>query len=174
MRALLAIVLLTISSSATAAERYYAEYQLGSAGIRHTDLDFHSVDGRFIIGGYYGKGLGAEISFGGPFRVGTDSDFDAQLENFTSVALRFESPPEGGISAYILLGASQFTISQRGVDTIGQARTVKETFRGGTATFGFRKQFEHSRLSFVAAYQVHDVDQPVDVDTYTVGLRMAW
>ncbi len=174
MRALLAFVLLILSIPATATERYYGEYVIGTSGIRHTDLQFRTVEGRLTLGGYFAKGLGAEVSFGGPFRVGEDEGFTVQVENLATLSMRFESPPAEGLSAYILLGVSRFAVSQRGVNSLGGARTVRENFQGASFTIGLRQQLTNSRLSLVGGYQLHYVDQPIDIDAWTFGVRAAW
>lgn len=174
VRALLAFVLITSSFSVFANEGFFAEYHLGVSGTRHSDLDFRSVDGRLVLGGYYAKGLGVELMFGGPFRVGEDGGFDVQLESLGTVALRFESPPQGGWSAYVLLGISQLEISQREVNSLGQARTVRETFQGGSFALGLRRQIAQSRFSALASYQIFQIDEPIDVDAWTIGVRAAW
>lgn len=174
MRALLAIVLLALSHQAISSERFYGEYHLGTSGIRHSDLEFRSIDGRLALGGYVADQIGVELTLGGPFRVGEDQDFSVQLENLATVSLRFESPPQSGLSAYILVGTSRFTISQRGVNSIGVARTVRESFQAASLSIGLRQQLGESRFSLVGAYHVHFIDEPIDIDTYTVGVRVAW
>jgi len=106
-------------------------------------------------------------------KVGKDDDFTLQLESLTTVSLRFDSPPTDNISASILLGISQFSISQRNENELG-ARTVRETFQGGTLTVGLRRQLENTPLSVLLAYRLHYVDQPIDIDSWTLGVRAAW
>jgi len=174
VRALLAIVLFFASFSVAAAERFFAEYHLAGTATRHTDLKFRSLGGRLIFGGYFAEGLGAQISVGGPFRVGEDQGFTVQLENFANASLRFDSPPLDGLSAYIALGVSQFTVSQRGVNSIGQARTVRETFQSGSLFVGLQQRYNQLPFSVVGGYQIHYVDQPLDIDAWTLGLRATW
>lgn len=174
MRALLAFVIIIFSLPAAATERYYAEYQLGTGNIRHSDLEFRTVEGRFSLGGYFAKGLGLEFAYSGPFRVGSDGGFDVQVEDLVALSMRFESPPMDGLSAYILLGISHFAVTQSGTNSEGRSRSVRENFQGGAVSIGLRQQLGESRYSIVGGFHYHDVDQPVDVDAWTLGVRAAW
>lgn len=174
MRALLAILLLSVCSQPIAAERFYAEIHAGVDGIQHSDLSFRPIQASASVGLYFWKTIGIDFAFGGPLDVGEDEGFEVQLEDLRTLSLRFDSPPTDGISAFILLGVSQFDVSQRGVTSSGAARTVREDFQGGTLAIGIRQQIGSGPFSVVGSYRFHWVDEPLDVDSWTLGVRAAW
>ncbi len=174
MRALLAILAFSFSFSAHSADRFYGEIHGAVGGIQHSELSFRPIEAHFSVGGYLWDHIGLDLNFAGPLEVGEDDDFTVQLESLTTLSLRFDSPPMDGLSAFMLFGVSRFSVSQRGVNSQGAARTVRENFQAGTFSIGLRQQLGATPLSLVGLYRLHYVDQPINIDSWALGLRAAW
>ena len=174
MRALLAIICITASSWAHSDELFYGEIHGGIGNIQIADLAFRPLEAHVSVGGYFLKNIGIDLTVGGALRDDSDDSFDTQLDDVASLSLRFDSPPSNGISAFILIGVSRFSVSQEGINPFGVSTTVNETFQGATAALGFKRQIADTRFSFVGVYRVHFVDEPIDVDNYSFGVRAAW
>ncbi len=174
MRALFAFLIVTSAFGAQAADRFYAELHAGFGGISHSDITGRPAEVYASVGGYAWDHLGLDLTVAGTLMAGEDNGYSLSLERLTTVSLRFDSPPMENVSAFILLGVSQFDLHQEADDAQGDSRTVKGSFQGGTFGIGLRHQFINSPLSFVAMYRVHYVDQPIDIDSWSLGLRTAW
>ena len=174
MRALLAIVCLTLSSWAHSDDRFYVEIHGGIGNIRVADLAFRPIEAHVSVGGYFIENIGIDLTVGGSLIEDDDDGFEAQTEEVASLSLRFDSPQKNKISAFILVGVSQFTIQQEGTNSTGVSSTVSETFQGGTAALGFKRQIADSPFSIVGVYRLHFVDEPIDLDSFSVGVRAAW
>lgn len=184
MRALLAIVCITLSSWAHSAdswlysdftgERLYAEIHGGIGNIGLADLNFRPLEGQVSVGGFFLQGLGIDLNLGTALLDDDDDGFELQIENTVNLSLRFESPPKDGLSAFILVGISRFTAVQDSVNSVGQSRTVSETFQGGSLALGLLQRIPNTRFSIVGTFRTQLVDEPIDVDTYTLGVRASW
>lgn len=174
MRALLAIILLSACSQLLATDRWYGEVHVGFSNVEHSSLAFHPPKASVSFGGYFWKTVGIDVNLGGSFTDDDDDGFDLALDNQGTLSLRFDSPPQNGVSAFVLLGVSQFSLSQRGTNSFGGSRTVRETFQTGTLAFGLRQQLGSGPFSLVGSYRLHVIDEPIDIDEYTLGVRAVW
>ena len=174
MRALLAFVCLSLSPLAYSADRFYGEIHGGLGNIRQSDLSFRPVEAYVSVGGYFINNVGIDLTLGTALLDDDDDGFDAQVEDIASLSVRFDSPPIDYTSAFVLIGYSQFTVQQEAVNPLGVTSTVSETFRGGTLALGLRQQLGNTPFSIVGMFRTHILDEPVDVDSYTVGVRAAW
>jgi len=171
LRALLAVLLLSVSSLANSSDRFYGEIHGGFAGIQHSELSFRPIEAHVSVGGYVFDHLGFDLSIGTAVKEGKDDDFQLELVDLTTLSLRFDSPPTDSMQAFILIGISQFAINQTDP---GGARQVTENFQGGTLSIGLRRNFENTPFSAVGLYRLHYVDQPIDIDSWAIGVRAAW
>ncbi len=174
MRALLAVFLLSISFPSFATDRLYGEIHGGFNVIQLSDLRFLPIQASVSFGGYFYKTLGVDVNLGGSLNEDRDEDIKLQLENQITLSVRFDSPPTRGVSAFVLIGWAQFDLSQSGDSSIGTTQTVSETFRGAAVSIGVRQQIGSGPFSVVGSYRFFDVDEPLDFDTYTLGVRVAW
>ena len=178
VRALLAIICLTVSSGAHARDSFgdlfYVEAHGGIANIRVSDLAFRPIGAHVSVGGYFLKNIGVDLTVGGSLADDDDQGFDGRLDDIASLTLRLDSPPIDRLSAYILIGVSRYTIRQEGVSVSGISTSVTETFQGGTAALGFKRRIGDSRFSVVGVYRIHFVSEPVDVDNFSIGVRASW
>jgi hypothetical protein len=174
VRVLFAFLLLTLAFGAHAADRFYAELHAGFGGISHSDITGRPAEVYASVGGYAWDYLGLDLTVAGAAMAGEDDGYSLSLKRLATVSFRFDSPPIENVSAFILLGVSQFDLNQESENSQGDSRTVKGSFQGGTFGIGLRHQFTHTPLSLVAMYRVHYVDQPIDVDSWSLGLRAAW
>jgi len=66
-----------------------------------------------------------------------------------------------------------FELTQK-ISAAEDSVAVNEDFQGGTFAIGLRRQIARSPLSVVGVYRVHSVDQPITIDSYSLGVRAAW
>jgi len=176
VRALFAVLMLCMpwfAAPAAAADRFYLEAHAGFSTIQHSELAFRPIEAHFSAGAYFLENIGVDVSFATAAKEGEDGRFAMELNRLATLSLRFDSPPTDGLSAFVLLGFSQFEASQRAPDNPDK-RSVTEDFQGGSVGIGLRSQLGRSPFSAVGVYRIHYVDQPIDIDSWTLGVRAAW
>jgi len=178
VRALLALLFISFSSLAHSnddfGDRFYVRAETGWANVGIGDSDFRPFLASVSVGGYFLKNIGLDLTIAAPLGSDDDAGFDVQLEEFANLSFRFDSPPIKRWSAFIFLGVSTFTVDQEGLAPTGFSTSVSETFTAGTGALGFKRQIADSRFSVVGTYRLHFLDEPIDVDSITFGVRAAW
>jgi len=176
VRACIAVLFLCLpvfAAPAAAADRFYLEAHGGFSGIQHSDLIFRPIEAHVSAGVYVWDYIGLDFNVGTAAKAGEDGDFAMELNQLTTLSLRFDSPPTEGAQAFILIGISRFELSQRQPDAV-DAASVAEDFQGGSVAIGLRSRLAKSPFSAVATYRLHYVDQPIHIDSWTLGVRAAW
>lgn len=172
MRWLLAL-LLTFSSFSVAAEsQFYGELQLGVHGVQHSDLDFHPGFASGSFGVYVRPQIGVELFYDRGLSKAREDDFEIEVTEASGIAARFESPSQRGLQAYILLGYVTYSINQY-ENLPGSRRLAKENFTGARISLGLAKTLQRYRQAqLVFEYRNYDVDAPLNVDGFGLGIRV--
>jgi len=172
MRWLLAL-LLTIPSLTSAAEsQFYGELQLGVHGVQHSDLDFYPGFISASVGVYLRPHIGAELFLDRAINKGDADNFELEVNEASGVALRFDSPTSRGIQAYVLLGYVTYVINQYEY-LVGSRRLAKENFAGARISVGLAASLpRYKHMQLVAEYRNYDIDAPINVDGFGLGLRV--
>ena len=172
MRWLLALVLTFSSLSAVAESQIYGEFQLGVQGVQHSDLDFYPGFASGSVGVYVRPNIGIELFYDRALSKASEEDFEIEVNEASGIAARFESPAQGGLQAYILLGYVTYSINQY-ENLANPRRLAKENFTGARVSLGLAKTFERYRqMQLVFEYRNYDVDAPIRVDGFGLGLRV--
>ncbi|MEE9334778.1 MAG: outer membrane beta-barrel protein [Granulosicoccaceae bacterium] len=172
MRWLLALVLTFSSLPAVAESQFYGEFQLGVHGVQHSELDFYPGFASGSVGMYVRPRIGVELFYDRATSTGRDDDFDVEVNEASGIAARFESPAQIGLQAYILLGYVTYSINQY-ENLATPRRLAKENFTGARISLGLAKTLQRYRqVQFVFEYRNYDVDAPLRVDGFGLGLRV--
>jgi len=170
MRWLLALVLTLSSFSAVAESQFYGEFQLGVHGVQHSDIDFYPGFASGAVGVYVKRHIGVELFFDRATSSDNQEGFEIEVAEASGFAARFESPTQRGMQAYILLGYATFSIDQ---SEANPRRLAKENFKGARISLGLARTFERYRqMQLVFEYRNYDVDAPLRVDGFGIGLRV--
>lgn len=176
VRLIVALVLL-FSAVQTQAEirlsdvRLYGEARVGAGGVRHSELDFYPRYGSFSAGVFLFKGIGIEAFVDTPISAGESEVFKLEVTQAAGAAVRFQSPAQRGLQAYILLGYVDFTLKQQEDGLVGR-RVVKQSFGGGRVSVGLQQRLKMiNGLIFGVEYRNYYADSGITVDGISFGLR---
>jgi len=171
LRLIVALVLVLVSVHAHSAVSVYGEAQLGAGGVRHSNLDFYPGFGSFSGGIFVFDNIGIEAFVDTSLSDGEQGDFKLGIENAAGVAVRFQSPSQRSLQAYVLLGYVDFTLRQEGVTALGE-RFVKQPFEGIRFSVGVHQRLKKVQgLLFGVEYRNYYADSGITVDGLSVGLR---
>lgn len=171
MRLIVALVLVLVSAHAHSAVSVYGEARLGAGGVRHSNLDFYPGFASFSGGIFIFDNIGIEAFVDTPLSDGERSDFKLGVEDAAGVAVRFQSPAQRGLQAYVLLGYVDFTLKQKGVTALGE-RFVTQPFEGIRFSVGVHQRLKQVQgLLFGVEYRNYYADSGITVDGVSVGLR---
>ena len=175
MRWLIACVLTVVSSLANGADRpLYAELQYAAAGVNHSDLEFYPQFGSASAGVFLRKGIGVEVF--ADIGLGSDkkSGFDLKVDHAVGIAVRLESPPVRRVRGFIVLGAVNYSITQKAAATDTQnGSSLDGSFTGMRVSVGIAerlKWWENVLLS--AEYRHYNAGESLRVDALLLGLRV--
>jgi len=170
-RYLITCVLFLFALPAQAEISLYGEAHLGAGGVRHSDLDFYPSFGSFSAGIFLFKGIGIEAFADKPLSSGKRDVFKMDVSQASGVAARFQSPPNRGLQAYILLGYVDFTLEQ--IESVqGDERKVVQNFEGVRVSVGVQQRLRFVKgLLFGVEYRNYYADSGVSVDGLSAGLR---
>jgi len=160
MRWLLALLLTTPLASTAAESQFYGEIQLGVHGIQHSDLDFYPGFVSASAGVYVLPNIGIEVFYDRATNTGKEGNFEIEVNEAS------------GIAAYVLLGYVPYSINQY-ENLIGSRRLDKENFAGARISFGLAATLpRYKQVQLVAEYRNYDIDAPINVDGFGLGLRV--
>ncbi len=173
MRWLLAILFLFGTTSAAADSGFYGELHAGVKGVRHSELDFYPTFGSLSAGVFIVQNVGIEVFADVALSASEKGNFEIEIAHASGVAIRFQSPPQQGLRAYLTLGYVDFAVEQSEADTRG-ARQVTQGFSGGRVSVGITRQLASlPQLRVILEYRNYYVDQGITVDGLSFGLRVA-
>jgi len=153
-------------------ERVYVDAGLGIGGVRVGELDFYPAFATATLGTFVWPGIGVEVFGDVGIREGRDDGFELEVPLAYGAALRFESPPDGGLSGYIVLGYAAFEIEQA-LRREAAGGSIDETFGGARVSIGLTQRFRRwSGWSMIAEYRKYAVDDGLDLDALVIGLRV--
>lgn len=152
---------------------FYGELHFGAAGIRHSDLDFFPLFASATAGVFVVPNVGIEIFADAALADEDNAGFDMELSSAQGIAARFQSPPRGGLSGYIVLGMVNYTLTQTPQNALVANGKIEEDFRGARISVGLVQQLRRvPELSFSAEYRSYYADQPIKVDSLVFGVRL--
>jgi len=151
--------------------RPYAQAHLGAGGVRHSDLDFYPTFSSFSVGVFLFNNIGIEAFADTPLAAGKRDVFELDVAQATGFAARFQSPPNRGLQAYVLLGYVEYTIEQdQQAETIN--RRVEEDFKGARVSIGIQQRLKMiNGLIFGVEYRNYYANSGITVDGLSAGLR---
>lgn len=171
MRLIVSLLLVLLSMQTQAANQYYGEVRLGIGGVRHSDLDFFPKFGSLSGGLFIFDNIGIEAFVDVPLTASDKSAFELDVTQAAGVAVRFQSPPQRGLQAYILIGYVNFTLEQEENGVLGR-RTIKQSFDGARVSIGVNQRLEvMDGLIFGVEYRNYHADSGIVVDGVSLGLR---
>ncbi len=150
----------------------YADFQYTLGGVKHSDINFNPGFGTLGVGAWIRPGIGIEGFIDQGTSSSREGNFDLQLEQASGVNLRFQSPTtDGGVFSYVLLGMVSVDVIQDESDERGQRR-VRQGFEGVRISVGFGIEFRRlEALSLTGEYRYYAVDEDIQIDGISVGLR---
>ena len=150
----------------------YADLQYTLGGVKHSDINFNPGFGTLGVGAWIRPGIGIEGFIDQGSSSSREGNFDLQLEQASGVNLRFQSPlTGGGVFSYVLLGMVSVDVIQDESDERGQRR-VRQGFEGVRVSLGFGIEFRRlEALSLTGEYRYYAVDEDIQIDGISVGLR---
>lgn len=168
LRLTIAFVLLCSSAFAQAEIRLYGEARMGAGGVRHSDLDFYPVFGSFSVGAFIVDNIGIEGFIDTRISDDEADDFQLGVTEAFGAAVRFQSPPQNGLHAYILLGYVDFDIRQQE----SGREALRENFTGARFSVGVNQRLNViPGLIFGVEYRNYYADSGITVDGLSLGLR---
>jgi len=168
LRLTIALIFLCSAASVQADLKLYGEARLGAGGVRHSDLDFYPTFGSFSLGAFIFENIGVEGFVDVPLSADDEGDFDLDVTQAAGAAVRFQSPAQNGLHAYILLGFVAFTLEQEE----DERATVEEDFTGARVGIGVSQRLrQFPGFIFGVEYRNYFTDTGVTVDGLSVGLR---
>jgi len=150
----------------------YASLNVALGGVRHSSVDFNPGFASIAAGAWLWPGIGLEVFLDKGLGAGSDGDFELEITGASGIAARFQSPPSGGIFAYMLLGVVSTRLEQLEDDTRG-ARRVVQNYRGGRVSIGLGRELRMipgGRLT--AEYRNYFVDDDLQIDALSMGLQV--
>lgn len=180
MRWLLAWFLVLPFAVASADSPLYGEVHIGAGGVRHSELDFYPAIGSVTAGLYVLPDIGIEVFADSGFSDGEDSDIEIELEEAFGVAARFQSPGQGGLHGYIVLGYVDFSLAQTselqlttGESATSRESNIDERFTGARVSVGLMQRLSRfPALLLSAEYRNYYSDSSISVDGFLLGLRV--
>ncbi len=170
---LLAWLLCADAHAQTYTFRPYVEGFAAVSGVNVGDLEYFPAFGGVSAGAFLRPGIGLELHAEGELRAGDDDDFEFAYENGLGASLRLQSPPQRGISGYVLLGYARFSVRQERENGAGAGAQLSETFGGPRVSIGLVQRLERwPLLSVSAEFRKYYVEDGIDIDSFVLGLRM--
>ncbi len=168
LRLTIALIFLCSSVVAQAEFKLYAEARMGAGGVRHSDLDFYPTFGSFSGGVFLFENIGIEGFIDTPLSAGTEGDFELNVLEAAGGAVRFQSPPQNGLQAYILIGFVNFKLEQKEEG----GPTLREVYDGARLSVGVQQRLEwFPGFIFGAEYRNYYANSGITVDGISLGLR---
>jgi len=154
----------------------YVELGVGAGGVKVGDLDFYPAFATLTLGAWplpALPGVGIELFADTGLREGREDGFRLETTRAYGAALRFESPPQRGLSGYVVLGYTAFELSQSFRDG-GSANDIEEEFGGARVSIGVVQRLQRvPALSVMAEYRKYAVEEGLDLDALIIGLRLS-
>jgi len=167
------MVLLVLALPLHANPTLYGEARLGAGGVRHSDLDFYPGFGSFSAGIFVLPNIGIEAFADAALSEGKRDIYKLSVSQAAGVAARFQSPPQRGLSAYVLLGYVEFTLKQKENGGVVPPRTVSQNFEGVRVSLGVQQELDFLRgLMLGLEYRNYHSDSGITVDGLSLGLRL--
>lgn len=131
--AVLATLLFTLNS-ASAAPRFYGGASINWADLKLDKTHFNTASGQLHVGSWLFTNIGIELRLNQEFSDDSAHGVTTGLPRIVSTGMRFQSPEEWGLKAYLLFGAAIVTLDSHvdNSDFPGQ-----DDFDAGLATIGF-------------------------------------
>lgn len=152
--------------------RPYVEGYVAGGGISVEDLDFVPFFAGITAGVFLRPGIGLEVHADGPLSAGEDGGFDLTYENAFGIAARFQSPPQRGVSGYVVLGYTQFSLEQESDGVPVAGADIDEDFGSGRLSIGLSARLTRlPRVSITAEFRRLFTNGSLDVDAFVLGVR---
>jgi len=152
-RLIVALFVLLVANHSHAAITPYVEARVGAGGVRHSELDFYPRFSSFSAGAFIFENIGIEGFVDRSLASDRTDIFDVEVKRAVGAAIRFQSPPQKGLQAYILLGYVNFGMEQKVSVGVQQRLNVVEG------------------LIFGVEYRNDYSDSGITVDGLSLGLR---
>lgn len=174
MRWLIACVLVLVSPFAMADGRFYGEVQLAAGGVQHSDVDFYPIFGSVSAGMYLVPNIGIELFVDAGLASDKSGEFDLDIEQAYGIAARLQSPANGGLQGFVVLGYVNYTLDQDSQPTTTLlGSSVTEDFTGARISVGLMQRLvRFPNLLVSAEYRHYNADQTLRVDALVFGLRV--
>lgn len=169
---ILAISLLISSGLLQASPRGYGGMDLLFTRLNIDDASFSPILGRVNGGLWLFKGIGIEAMLGGALKDDEDNRLTLDIPTLAGAYLRFQSPDDHGLKAYILLGYSQFELDG---SLSHSAFPGKETFSGPATSVGLLHPLgAEKQFSLYLELSGYFVDEDLDFGGLALGVRYGY
>lgn len=172
VRGICCSALLMMSSSAVLAEgeRLYADVAMTANSVKIADNRFTIPTAQARIGVWLREGIGIEVMGATGRDEDTQAGLDLEISSVQGAYLRLQSPFEGGVSGYVLLGGSQYELDG---STTTSSLPGKDEFSGGSASFGLLFALPtRVNASVITEYSRHYADDDIQFSGFSIGLRV--
>ena len=157
--------------SVEAANRFYAEVQLGVASARHSELNFYPTFAGISAGMFVKPNIGIELFADGAPSSYETGNIEFQIKQASGVALRLQSPAQRRVNAYVLLGYVSYLADQTVVDNRG-SQVVQQRFEGARVSIGMQQRLVRFPALLVGAeYRHYNSDSGLSVDGLALSFR---
>ena len=174
MRWLIACVLTIFSTFANADGPVYADLQFAAAGVNHSSLDFYPQYASVTAGLFLRPGIGLEVFADTGLASDRKGGFDLEVENAFGIAIRLQSPPVRQVQGFIVIGAVNYSISQKSIAANAPAgSSIEGDFKGVRLSVGLIERLERwDNVLLSLEYRHYNAEEPMRVDALLFGVRI--
>lgn len=131
---------------------------------------FKPTSSRVHLGFWMLRGIGLELRATQSLDSDTIDNLTFEISDSTSLAFRFQSPPDLGFRAYMLAGGTQLNLKGSSQNA-GFPGT--ERFQGGYGAIGLMREVGVNNLSLALEFERHfvDEDQNLEPAGWSLGLH---
>ncbi len=128
------MALFAMLGTASAAPRFYGGASINWTDIKLDKTHFNPTSGQLHVGGWLITNIGLELRLNSEFSDDSAHGVTTSLPRIISAGLRFQSPEEWGLKAYLLFGGAIVTLDSDADDSGFPGR---DDFDAGLASVGF-------------------------------------
>lgn len=145
------------------ADHLWHHLEVSSTRFKPTSVRLHA--GFWML-----EGIGLEFRGTQSLSSYTKHNLEFEITDSSSLALRFQSPRDLDVSAYILVGGTQFNLDG---NSNGSTFPGTERFQGGYAAIGLLRFLGQTNAALALEYERHfvDEDEQLEPAAWSLGLH---
>lgn len=161
---------LLLATGKVVASGFSVDVAYVGSSVQIAEQDFNPKLLQLGIGWQFTERFSVELTQASAESEDSVATVDAEIENMSSVMLRYGSPVSSEVNVYMMLGHTELDLSMAGVTV-----QSNETFAGTSWGFGFEERLnQNSDMRLYFNYIVHYKQDELTVDSLQLGLRYAF